>query len=100
SGCSFSASRPLTMMGVVAAADWADCSSRKSVSRSTSSSARGAKTSRGTLEPSLARSRGLASFEPCLEVTEDLIAVVDQPVLCDFLAGGQRIPEELASPLG
>ena len=79
------------MMGAVAAADSGDCSSRKSVSRSRSSSARGAKTSRGMLELPLARSRGLASFEPRLEVAQHLVAVIDQSILRDFLAGGQRI---------
>src|SRR6266511_1081507 len=53
-----------------------------------------------TLKPSLARSRGPASFEARFEVAQDLVAVIDQSVLRDFLAGGQRIPEELAPPLG
>src|SRR5437773_628727 len=99
-GCSFSAWRPLTMMCAVAAADSGDCASRKSVSRSRSSSARGAKTSRGTLELSLARSRGPASFEARFEVAQDFVPAIDQPVLRDFLASGQRVAEELAPPLG
>src|SRR5207248_8150999 len=99
SGCDLSASRPLTTSGAVAAANSGDCSSRKSVSRSRSSSACGAKTSRGTLELSLARSRGPLSLEARLEITHDLIAVVDQPVLDDFLARGQRVPEKPATSL-
>src|SRR5213594_3798887 len=58
-----------------------------------SSNARGAKTSRGTLEFPLARSPRSALLEACLELAQDLVAVEDEAVLGDLLARGERRTE-------